>query len=377
LTESGGPQLQITLKARQLEMDVMKQPFHFSAAAKSGNQRSNAALLPVAASFLANRTEAAQTAEAPLNYFMRSYGPAAEPTMYLGWVLAGLSVTIILIISLLLISALLRNRSPADAQTLGAESGGLRWIYIGTGISTVVLFGLVIYSLVVLDAVAKPSSAPALTVAVTAYDWWWRIEYEHDDLEEAVTTANELHIPVGKPVLVKLKSADVIHAFWVPTLAGKTQAIPGLINQQWIQADSPGVYTGQCAQFCGVGHAHMNFEVVAESAEDFEKWRNSQRSAALTPPASAAINFGQKLFMDRCAGCHAIRGTDAAGQHAPDLTHLNSRRRLAAGLLPNTPDNLMNWIVNAQQLKPGSRMPSIALSETEKLALSTYLSTLD
>ena len=358
-------------------MDVMKQPFHFSAAAKSGNQRSNAALLPVAASFLANRTEAAQTAEAPLNYFMRSYGPAAEPTMYLGWLLAGLSVTIILIISLLLISALLRNRSPADAQTLGAEIGGLRWIYIGTGISTVVLFGLVIYSLVVLDAVAKPSSAPALTVAVTAYDWWWRIEYEHDDLEEVVTTANELHIPVGKPILVKLKSADVIHAFWVPTLAGKTQAIPGLINQQWIQADSPGVYTGQCAQFCGVGHAHMNFEVVAESAEDFEKWRNSQRSAALTPPASAATDFGQKLFMDRCAGCHAIRGTDAAGQHAPDLTHLNSRRRLAAGLLPNTPDNLMNWIVNAQQLKPGSRMPSIALLETEKLALSTYLSTLD
>jgi cytochrome c oxidase subunit 2 len=355
----------------------MEQRFHFSAGSKDRNQGLPSAF-PVAPLVLSNTAEAAQTAEAPLNYFMRSHGPATEPTMYLGWVLGGLSVTIILIISLLLVAALLRKRSPADVRTIGAEGGGLRWIYIGTGISTVVLFGLVIYSLIVLDAVAKPPSAPAFTVTVTGYDWWWRIEYEHEDPERAVTTANELHIPVGQPVLVKLKSADVIHAFWVPLLAGKTQMIPGLINQQWIQADSPGIYTGQCAQFCGAGHAHMNFEVVAESAEDFEKWRNIQRRAASSPSGGGAtIDSGQKLFMDRCAGCHAIRGTDASGQHGPDLTHLNSRRRIAAGLLNNTPEDLMNWIVNAQQLKPGSRMPSMALSETEKLALSTYLSTLD
>jgi cytochrome c oxidase subunit 2 len=327
---------------------------------------------------LSTAAEAAQTVETPLNYFMSSHGPAAEPTMYLGWVLAGLSVIIILIISLLLMAALLRKRSPGDNHAIGAEGGGLQWIYIGTGISTLILFGLVIYSLIVLDAVAKPPSAPAFTVTVTGYDWWWRIEYEHDDSAQTVTTANELHIPVGEPVLIKLKSADVIHAFWVPVLAGKTQMIPGLINQQWIQANAPGIYTGQCAQFCGAGHAHMNFEVVAESAENFEKWRNAQRRDASSPlGGSAAIDAGQKLFMERCAGCHAIRGTDAAGQHGPDLTHLNSRRRIAAGLLPNTPEDLMDWIVNAQQLKPGSRMPSMTLSETEKLALSTYLSSLD
>lgn len=355
----------------------MEQRFHFSAGSKDRN-RSLRSVFPVAPLVLSNTAVAAQTAEAPLNYFMRSHGPAAEPTMYLGWALGGLSVIIILIISLLLMAALLRKRSPSDVRTIGAEGGGLRWIYIGTGISTVVLFGLVIYSLIVLDAVAKPPSAPAFTVTVTGYDWWWRIEYEHEDPDRAVTTANELHIPVGEPVLVKLKSADVIHAFWVPLLAGKTQMIPGLINQQWIQADSPGIYTGQCAQFCGAGHAHMNFEVVAESAEDFEKWRNIQRRAASSPSGgSATIDSGRKLFMDRCAGCHAIRGTDASGQHGPDLTHLNSRRRIAAGLLSNTPEDLMNWIVNAQQLKPGSRMPSMALSETEKRALSTYLSTLD
>lgn len=359
----------------------MEQRFHLGTAPESKGQ-SLSVFQPAAALALAlalpSPVNAAQAAEAPLNYFMRSYGPASEPTMYLGWMLAGLSVIIMLIISLLLIVALLRNRPPMDMRMIGPESGGLKWIYIGTGISTFILFGLVIYSLLVLDAVAKPPSTPAITVTVTGYDWWWRIEYEHDDPEQTVTTANELHIPVGEPVLIRLKSADVIHAFWVPTLAGKTQMIPGLINQQWIQADSPGIYAGQCAQFCGAGHAHMSLEVVAESAEDFERWRNAQRRPVSSPfrPDSTG-EFGQKLFMDRCGGCHAVRGTDAAGRHAPDLTHLNSRRWLAAGLLLNTPEDLMNWIVNAQRLKPGSRMPSIALSETEKSALSTYLSTLD
>ena len=359
----------------------MEQRFHLGTAPESKGQ-SLSVFQPAAALALAlalpSPVNAAQAAEAPLNYFMRSYGPASEPTMYLGWVLAGLSVIIMLIISLLLIVALLRSRPPMDMRMIGPESGGLRWIYIGTGISTFILFGLVIYSLLVLDAVAKPPSTPAIIVTVTGYDWWWRIEYEHDDPEQTVTTANELHIPVGEPVLIRLKSADVIHAFWVPTLAGKTQMIPGLINQQWIQADSPGIYAGQCAQFCGAGHARMSLEVVAESTEDFERWRNAQRRPVSSPfrPDSTG-EFGQKLFMDRCGGCHAVRGTDAAGRHAPDLTHLNSRRWLAAGLLLNTPEDLMNWIVNAQRLKPGSRMPSIALSETEKSALSTYLSTLD
>jgi cytochrome c oxidase subunit 2 len=176
--------------------------------------------------------------------------------------------------------------------------------------------------------------------------------------------------------LIILKSADVIHAFWTPKLAGKTQMIPGLTNQQWIQADVPGVYTGQCAQFCGAGHAHMNFEIIAESASDFQKWRDAQRQAA-SLAQMADENPGYKLFMDRCAGCHAVRGTDAAGQHAPDLTHLNSRRRLAAGLLTNTPEHLMKWVVNAQQLKPGSRMPSMVLSESEKSELALFLSKLD
>jgi cytochrome c oxidase subunit 2 len=274
----------------------------------------------------------AEAPNAPLNYFLHSYGPAARPTMYLGWVLAGISACI--------------------------------------------LIGLVIYSMMVLNAVAKPPEAPTVTLTVTGYDWWWKVEYEHLDPAQHFITANEVRIPVGQPVLIKLKSADVIHAFWVPTLAGKTQLIPGLTNQKWIQADVPGIYTGQCAQYCGAGHAHMGFEVVAEDIQDFQRWRDAQRL-----PASLASlptdDPGYKLFMDRCAGCHAIRGTEARGTHAPDLTHLKSRRRLAAGLLTNTPDHLMNWITHAQQLKPGSRMPSINLSEAESSALATFLSKLD
>lgn len=321
-------------------------------------------------------TEVVEAAEAPLNYFLHSYGPAAKPTMYLGWVLAGLSIAICLILTLLLLTALVRKRPKINRRVIGSEGKGIRWIYIGTGISTLVLFGLVIYSLMVVNKVAKPSRATMHTFTVTGYGWWWKIEYEHDDPTQRFVTANELHIPVGQPVRIKLKSADVIHAFWVPKLAGKTQMVPGLINQQWIQADIPGIYTGQCVQFCGVGHAHMGLEVVAESAEDFEKWLSAQQQI----PTYSAISDekrGYKLFMERCAGCHTIRGTDAQGEHAPDLTHLNSRHRIAAGLLINTPDHLMEWVINAQKLKPGSRMPSFALSEKEASALTSFLSTLD
>ena len=246
------------------------------------------------------------------------------------------------------------------------------WIYIGTGISSCILFALAIYTLVTLNAIAKPSLAPALTLTVTGYDWWWKVEYEDDDPSLRFVTANEIHIPIGSPVLVKLKSADVIHAFWVPMLAGKTQMIPGLTNQQWIEADTAGVYRGQCTQYCGLQHAHMGFEVVAQNAAEFQKWKDGQHKTAVV-----SSDAGMKLFMDRCAGCHAIRGTEAVGAHAPDLTHLNSRRLIAAGLLPNSPDNLLKWITHAQDIKPGSRMPNMELTAAEVSVLSAFLSTLN
>jgi cytochrome c oxidase subunit 2 len=312
----------------------------------------------------------------PFNYFLHSYGPASMPTMHLGWVFVAILVVIFIIVSLLLIWAVFHKRSAEYSRSMDREDQGMRWIYIGTGITTCILFAMAIYMLITLNTIAKPTQAPTLTLTVTGYDWWWKIEYEDNDPSRRFVTANEIHIPVGQPVLVKLKSADVIHAFWVPMLAGKTQMIPGLTNQQWIQADVAGVYLGECTQFCGVQHAHMGLEVVAESKDEFKAWQDIQRKTAATFP-DIDVNAGQKIFMDQCSGCHSIRGTEAVGPHAPDLTHLKSRRLIAGGLLTNTPDHLLQWITHAQQLKPGARMPSMVLTEVEISALSAFLSTLD
>jgi cytochrome c oxidase subunit 2 len=314
---------------------------------------------------------------APLNYFLHSYGPASTPTLHLGWVFASIVTMVFIIVAALLAVALFRKRQPAqDTCTMEGADNGLRWVYIGTGISTFILLGMAIYALITLNAVARPPQAPALTLTVTGYDWWWKVEYEHDDPRLNFVTANEIHIPVGVPVLVKLKSADVIHAFWVPVLAGKTQMIPGLINRQWLQADAPGVYRGECTQYCGLQHAHMALEVIAQNAAEFRQWQTAQRKRLVLPPESDA-DAGRKVFMEHCSGCHSIRGTEAIGAHAPDLTHLKSRRLIAAGTLTNSPEHREQWITHAQEIKPGARMPSMVLSPVELAALSAFLSTLD
>ena len=316
-------------------------------------------------------------ADAPLNYFLHADGPAATPTMWLGWALAALVVAVALIVSVLLVGAILRKRTPRDARHVEAEGGGMRWVWIGTGISSVALFAALAYVLVTLESVASPRTEPGLTIDVTAYDWWWKVDYvdraRAGGGEPQVTTANEIRIPVGEPVKIELRSADVIHAFWVPRLAGKTQTIPGVVNEQWIQADRAGVYRGQCSQFCGAQHAHMAFEVIAEPRTQFDAWYAAQ---ARPHSSDANVHAGEKLFLERCAGCHSVRGSDASGRQAPDLTHLNSRRLIAAGALPNTAQNQLDWIQHAQRIKPDSLMPSIDLSAADAAALSAYLRTL-
>lgn len=326
--------------------------------------------------FLALSLPGIVRAEAPLGYFLRAAGPAAKPTLHLGWAVTALCISVIIIIALLLLGALARRRPLADPDALGKEEGGLGWIYIGTGISTVALFVTLFYTLATLKTVSEPSAAPALTITVTAYDWWWKIDYADDaDASRHFATANEIHIPTGVPVRIELQSVDVIHSFWVPHLAGKTQAIPGQTNTQWIQADLPGVYRGQCSQFCGAQHAHMAFEVIAQTQDEFDQWRDAQiRTAAA--PTGESVRAGHDLFMKRCAGCHTVRGSEAAGVFAPDLTHLATRRKIAAGTLANTPENTLDWIQNAQKIKPDSRMPSFALNTEEASALSAYLATL-
>lgn len=325
---------------------------------------------------------------APLNYFLHSHGPASEATMHLGWVLAACVSLVCLIVAGLLAYAIWRRRSAgANADTADAaqpsrrdlvhsSGNGLRAVAIGTGISTLLLFALAAYSLVVLGQVGAPPRTPPLTLTVTGYDWWWRIDYDDGPEGKGFVTANEIHIPVGLPVRLRLASADVIHAFWVPQLAGKTQMIPGVRNEQWLQADAPGIYRGQCTQFCGVQHAHMAMEVVAQSPADYARWRAAQGSEVAAPAAGAAL-AGRTLFVQRCGGCHAVRGTQALGEHGPDLTHLGARRLIGAGLLSNTPAHLLDWVAHVQKYKPGARMPDMALNAGEAASLGAFLSTLD
>ena len=312
---------------------------------------------------------------APLNYFLHSAGPATRPTMILGWVFTAILTLVCILIVVLLFIAVFRRRPTQDHRKISRGLNELRWVYAGTGISVLILFGMMIYALITLNEVATPPATPALITTVTGYDWWWKVEYDDPDPARRIITANEIHIPVGKPVLIKLQTADVIHAFWVPELAGKTQMIPGMTNQQWLEADKPGVYRGICNQFCGIQHAHMGFQVIAESEADFERWKTAQRMPAAVVSGAVQKN-GQKIFMERCAACHSVKGTEAAGDHGPDLTHLNMRRLIAAGLLTNTTQHVMDWVEHAQEMKSGARMPDFMLSHEEADALSLYLSTL-
>jgi cytochrome c oxidase subunit 2 len=271
-----------------------------------------------------------------------------------------------LVVLALLAGALVRKRPSAPPGQVSREGDGLKWLFIGTGVSAAVLVGMAVYAVVALNAVAFPSRQPVLVIKVTGYDWWWKADYGD------FVTANEIHIPAGQPVKIELESGDVIHAFWVPQLAGKTQMIPGRHNSQWLQADRPGVYRGQCTQFCGLQHAHMAFEVVAQSPKAFAMWRAAQVRPA-QPPADMAAQAGEAVFMTHCANCHMIRGADARGDHGPDLTHLQSRHLIAAGTMTNTPEHLKAWISNPQVFKPGVNMPATPLSHDDLDHLTTYL----
>jgi cytochrome c oxidase subunit 2 len=315
-------------------------------------------------------------AEPPMSY-LHTYGPAGDPSNQLGWGLGIISIIVMAVILVLLLGAVLRHRPrPANPRTLAVreDSGGLGWLYIGVGVSTLVLIGCAIWTMFTLAAVAMPAKT-SLTLQVTGSHWWWSLRYLNPDPARIFTTANEIHIPVGQPVRVELVSPDVIHSFWIPQLTGKMDVIPGQTNVTWLQADKPGVFRGQCTEYCGVQHAHMAMYVIADSAADYRDWTRGQLAAAAAPTSDAARQ-GEQAFVAHCAVCHTVRGTPAGGIVGPDLTHLMSRHTIAAGLLPNTPGNLAAWISDSQALKPGSRMPALQLSARDLSSVMTYLQTL-
>jgi len=215
-----------------------------------------------------------------------------------------------------------------------------------------------------------------LSIELTGHQWWWEVRYQDVDASNIFTTANEIHIPVGVPVQFTLRGADVIHSFWVPNLAGKKDLIPGKVNTIWLQADKPGVYRGQCAEYCGLQHAKMALWVVAEPQEQFNAWRQNQTQGAV-PPASDPQKRGQQVFLGTtCVMCHAINGTPAGSNIGPNLTHVGSRQMLAAATLVNTRDHMAQWIKDSQTFKPGNKMPQHNLSDADLQSLVEYLENL-
>ena len=251
-----------------------------------------------------------------------------------------------------------------------------RGVTLAVGATVVILLVFLVTDLSVGRTLDPVPRAHPITIEVTGKQWWWDITYADTSAQGRFTTANEIHVPVGQPVLLLLTARDVIHSFWAPNLAGKKDLIPGYTQSMWFQADTAGDYRAQCAEFCGVQHAKMALHVIADPPETYRQWVASQRAPAKTPTDSVADRGREVFLTGQCAMCHAITGTSAASRNGPDLTHLASRRTIAAGTLPNTRGALAGWIVDPQQVKPGAHMPANQLSPPDLDALLTYLQSL-
>lgn len=295
-------------------------------------------------------------------------GPFAGPVATVAWVLFVMGAVVLILVLIALGVALFGP--PRWKRRVAGEK--LVWIG-GLAFPVVVLTGLLNYGLSVTARVADAPRPGEMRVRVTGEMWWWRVAYLDDQGREIVQDANEVHIPAGRPVVLELESADVIHSVWIPRLGGKTDMIPGRRNFMRLQADAPGVYAGQCAEYCGGPHALMGLVVVAHAPADFAAWRLKQAA-----PAAASTLPGAAVFTaSGCGACHTIRGTEANGLAGPDLTHVGSRQTLGAGILPNNQGTMAGWIADSQGIKPGNRMPSYSvLSGQELRDVAAYLESL-
>ena len=332
--------------------------------------------------------------------YLDASGTAGRAEGTLGWWLTGVACAVVLLVCLAILASMARHRGehnvPAsyaelmpnaraeatpsagssDVMHRGNIRSGLRWIYVGLSLTMVVLLVTFAGTMRTLNATSRPPSTPALTLAVVAHQWWWEIRYRDPAHPEwDFTTANEVHLPVGQPVHVELRSADVIHSFWIPQLAGKTDVIPGQVNEMWLEAERPGTSRGMCAEYCGLQHAMMALAVTEESPTRFAAWAAARRAIAVAP-ATPMTQTGQAVFTRSCGACHSVEGTNSLGRVGPDLTHVASRADIGAGALENTPTNMARWITNAPSIKVGARMPAIPLGAAELHAVVAYLQTL-
>jgi cytochrome c oxidase subunit II len=321
--------------------------------------------------------------------FVRSptsiFDPAATPAhSVFGLSMLVLSVTlgIFLVVASLMLYAVIHFRQrPTDSDREPAQIYGSNQIELSWTVIPILIVVMLFLSTtrVILETEAAPKPASALDVTVIGHQFWW--EYRYPKL--GIVTANELHIPVSDPAkptptYLSMSSADTDHSFWVPRLAGKMDLIPNRLNTMWIDPQAPGLYLGQCAQYCGTQHAKMLLRVYAQSPEDFAAWvKQQQRTTAQDLSANPAAAEGQTVFMhSACINCHTVRGTVANGRFGPDLTHLASRDTIASGPVENTPENLRQWIADPNSMKPGVLMPSMHLNDHDLDVITAYLTTL-
>jgi cytochrome c oxidase subunit 2 len=302
-------------------------------------------------------------------------GPPARSIANLGTMLLVLCGVVYVVTMLALGWALIRRRHVRDdlPETTRALT---RTVTIAVAVTAVILVGLGVISFAADRGLTTPSGPGAIQVEVVGHQWWWDFRYTDVTPSDYVDSPNELHIPVGVPVVLKVSSQDVIHSFWVPNLHGKRDLIPGQITHTWIQADTAGVYRGQCAEFCGHQHAHMSFNVVAEPMSAFLQWIAHQRQPASEPQTDEQRRGRDVFLQTTCVTCHTVRGTDAGSRAGPELTHVGSRLTIAAGTLPNVRGHLAGWIANPQTIKPGVRMPANPLQSDDLQAVLSYVRSL-
>jgi cytochrome c oxidase subunit II len=315
---------------------------------------------------------AACARNAPLDT-LRPAGPIAREIDGLWWVVFYMAAVVFVLVEGAFVFAMFRFRHRKGDTTEPKQTHGNTRLEIGwTIVPALVLATLALPTITTIFAIAreKPNS---LHVTVTAQQWWWRYDYP----DQKVTTANELHIPAGRPIRLTLKSADIIHSYWVPRLAGKQDVVPGRTNHLTIQADHPGTYAGTCVEYCGLSHANMRLKVIAQTPADFARWARNQRRDLMTP-RSALAKKGETTFLaQQCVGCHTIRGTKAEGTVGPDLTHFATRTSFAGAIFERNRHNLRLWLSDAPAQKPGSKMPAgisqMGLSNDDITALIAFL----
>ncbi|MBI3028477.1 MAG: cytochrome c oxidase subunit II [Candidatus Rokubacteria bacterium] len=284
--------------------------------------------------------------------------------------ISGWALLIFVVVEALLIGVVFAFRDRPGREEPRAVHGHLGLEIAWTLVPVIIVVSIAVPTIATIFKTNAPPPREALAIEVTGHQWWWEVRYP----ELGIVTANEIHLPVGRAVSLSLKTADVLHSFWVPRLGGKRDLIGGKLNNLTFTADVPGEYPGQCAEFCGVSHANMRLLVVAQSTSDFEAWAARLKTPPARPAGEAAKGH-QAFLAGGCVACHAIQGV-AAGVLGPDLTHVGGRKTLAAGILKNTPDDLARWLRDPPGAKPGALMPKLPLTEDQVTALVAYLRSL-